>query len=147
MIQRITEKTELSSYNKIDLFSIRILSLLNAYSTDYDFAVFYKQLDSHGNITAIISKLDNEYTLSYNSNADLTELADFFTCLGYNSVLSDNAFELGGDFESGVLMKSDKKIELTDRRQKQLLTIIPSLWIFSILRITINRILNPGMSI
>ena len=63
MIKLIDNPDEFDTFNKDDIFFIRIMSLLKAYSTEYNFALFYKQIDESENITAIISRLDNDYTV------------------------------------------------------------------------------------
>lgn len=57
MIKLIDNPDEFDTFNKDDIFFIRIMSLLKAYSTEYNFALFYKQIDESENITAIISRL------------------------------------------------------------------------------------------
>jgi hypothetical protein len=64
MIKLIDNPDEFDTFNKDDIFFIRIMSLLKAYSTEYNFALFYKQIDESENITAIISRLDNDYTVA-----------------------------------------------------------------------------------
>lgn len=113
MINKIQEKSETENYNNLDVFSVRILSLLNAYGCDYGFASFYIQKDDCGNTTAIISRLDGDYTLSFIKNADLDELKDFFSMISFSSLLCSSDFVLIRNFEQGKIMKSVKKIELT----------------------------------
>lgn len=112
MIKIIDDISEFSDFKQKNIYSIRILSLLKAYGTAYDFAVFYKQTDENNNITAIISKLDGDYTLSANDFADYDELKNFFAALGYNSVLSDDRFHLTDCCDSGTVMSAAKKTEL-----------------------------------
>ena len=65
MIKLIDNPDEFDTFNKDDIFFIRIMSLLKAYSTEYNFALFYKQIDESENITAIISRLDLKLSFSY----------------------------------------------------------------------------------
>ena len=74
MIKLIEKNEEFDDFFKNDIFYIRIMSLLKAYSTNYNFALFYKQLDDNGNITSIISRLDNDYTVCHNHDFDLIEV-------------------------------------------------------------------------
>ena len=71
MIKLIEKNKEFDDFFKDDIFYIRIMSLLKAYSTNYNFALFYKQLDDNGNITSIISRLDNDYTVCHIDDFDL----------------------------------------------------------------------------
>ena len=43
MIKLIEKNKEFDDFFKDDIFYIRIMSLLKAYSTNYNFALFYKQ--------------------------------------------------------------------------------------------------------
>lgn len=111
MIKLINDKCEFDSFEINDIYSIRIFSLLEAYGTAYDFARFYRQIDSFGNVTAIISKLDGDYTVSHNEFFDNDELSQFFLTLGYNTVLSDDKFFLNDRFAQGVVMQTAYKAE------------------------------------
>lgn len=112
MIKRIEAANELDNYNITDIFSIRIKSLLCAYGTQYDFASFYSQKDESGHITAIISSLDGDYTVSHIKNFDNTELAAFIKSVGCTSVLSDEFFELDSAYTQGVVMTAKTKTEM-----------------------------------
>lgn len=111
MIKLIEKNEEFDDFFKDDIFYIRIMSLLKAYSTNYNFALFYKQLDDNGNITSIISRLDNDYTVCHNDDFDLIELEDFFTRLGFNSVLGDDELALSFSYDYGIVMRTNKKVE------------------------------------
>lgn len=111
MINRITQAADLDTYEKTDIFSVRIKSLINAYGTSYGFAEFYAQ-QCVGKATAIISRLDGDYTLSAADGADFEELSEFFTALGYVSVLSDNRLTLNNAFSEGAVMITTAKKEL-----------------------------------
>lgn len=111
MIIKVKDKKEFSDFKIQDIYSIRIFSLLEAYGTKYDFAVFYKQLDKAGNITSILSKLDGDYTVSAGDNADFTELEAFFSTMGYTSVLSDDRLRINDFYDQGVVMKTARKAE------------------------------------
>ena len=89
------------------------MSLLKAYSTEYNFALFYKQIDESENITAIISRLDNDYTVCHNDNFYQKELDDFFKTLGFNSILCDEDLKLSFSYDYGITMATNKKIEKT----------------------------------
>lgn len=111
MIEKTDNIDKLNPYNKNSIFTVRILSLAQAYGFTYDFASFYTQRDDDGNITAVISRLDNDYTLCTFDNADKLELAQFFRTIGYTSVLSDENFNIDNNFVEGEIMVSDKRIE------------------------------------
>ncbi|MCM1285630.1 MAG: GNAT family N-acetyltransferase [Acetobacter sp.] len=112
MIKIIENGAELNKLCTNDLFEIRIKSLLMAYDTKYDFARFYCQYDNNFNVTAIISKLDGDYTVSHNNNCDFSEIEEFIRVLGYTSVLSDDKFVYNGSFEEGIIMSCNKKAEI-----------------------------------
>lgn len=110
MIKKIEKIEELNGYNKTDLFTVRILSLLKAYGTAYDFASFYKQTDDNGRITAILSRLDNDLTLSY-ENANTDEIIEFVTVIGFSSLLTDEFFPFDCRYDEGVVMSAVRKNE------------------------------------
>lgn len=111
MIEKIENIDDLNIFVQNDLFYIRIMSLACAYGFGYDFVSFYRQKDTFGNITAIISKLDNDFTLCKNQLADCEELAEFFSVIGFASVLSDNRFDFENNFDEGIIMSADKRID------------------------------------
>ncbi len=118
MIKRINNSNEFYDYKIIDLFSVRIKSLLKAYGVKYDFASFYKYVDDYGNLSVIISKLDGDFTISYDKKfeafIDYNEISNFIIMTGFNSVLTDEAFKFlpCNTFSSGVIMQSNQKTEL-----------------------------------
>lgn len=108
MIKKIETPDEFNNFNKTDIYSVRIMSLLSAYGTGYDFAVFYKQLNDDGKITAIISRLDSDITISY-SDCNFDELIEFIEAIGCSSCLCDGLAGYNRTFDSGIIMSSDKK--------------------------------------
>lgn len=112
MIKLINSAEEINEYSKIDLFSVRIKSILKAYGTSYGFASFYCQYDGDNNITSIMSKLDGDITISYNNNCDLCETAQFIKAIGFNTVLSDERFNFDTGFTSGIIMSTNKKPDI-----------------------------------
>lgn len=113
MIKRIDSIEQFNGFNQFDIYFIRIMSLIQAYGCSYDFACFYRQTDNDNNITAIISKLDNDYTLCKTDNADENELAEFFNVMGYGSLLTDASFSMNGKYDEGVVMQSIKRVEIS----------------------------------
>mgnify|MGYP006990230083 FL=1 len=91
---------------------MRILSLLNAYGCKYPFARFYRQGNDDGTVTAILSVLDKDITISFAENADRDELSRFVSVIGFDSVLCDETLEIDGCYECGIVMKTDKSIEI-----------------------------------
>lgn len=112
MIKKIENISEITAFDNEDIYSIRILSLLKAYGTSYDFASFYKQTDDQGNITAIISRLDSDLTISY-LNADHTELIEFIEVIGYSSCLCNGLEGYQRQYDEGIIMKTIKKAEMS----------------------------------
>ena len=112
MIEKINDIKKLDLWGKRDLFSVRILALLEAYGTSYPFAVFYKQIIDN-RITAILSRLDNDYTISVDGDFDEEEIAHFLLLSGYSSILSSDEINLFAKYDEGIIMKSSKKIELS----------------------------------
>ncbi|MBR6531764.1 MAG: GNAT family N-acetyltransferase [Clostridia bacterium] len=73
-----------------DVFGTRIKAYFNCYSTDYDFVKFWVQTDDDGNITAAISRVDGDMTLSA-GNADFEELLQFIKIVGFTTVQCNRA--------------------------------------------------------
>lgn len=116
MIKQIDDEAQLNGYAVTDIFSVRILSLLGAYDCKYPFARFYRQIDENENITAILSVLDKDITVSYDESiADKEEIAEFVSVLGYDSVLCSELPINSGNCESGAIMQTDKTVELPNR--------------------------------
>lgn len=68
-----------------DVFGTRIKSYFNCYSTDYDFVKFWVQTDENGYVTAAISRVDGDMTVSA-ENADFEELLQFVKIVGYTTI-------------------------------------------------------------
>lgn len=114
MIELIDNESKFKGYEKTDIFSVRILSLLGAYGCKYPFARFYRQIGDNEKITAIISVLDKDITVSYDDAADLDELAKFALAIGSDSVLCSELPIKSGSYESGAIMISDKTVEISN---------------------------------
>lgn len=112
MIEKIEDISQFDSWQGRDIFSVRILSLLYAYGCKYQFATFYRQIID-GKITAIISKLDNDVTISVADDFDNEELVHFLCVCGYSSVLCCDRFILGSRYEEGMVMSCSSKREIT----------------------------------
>lgn len=117
MIKKIDKKEEyeIFDFSCNDIYAIRIKALLKAYGTGYDFASFYCCYDDNNSKVAIISKLDNDFTVCHlDSLTDFEEISSFVNTIGYDSLLSDDSFELNNyiKVETGIVMASEKKVEL-----------------------------------
>ena len=110
MISRINDPAEFEQWTHRDIFSVRILSLLKSYGCKYDFASYYKQ-ENDGEITAVMSKLDGDFTLSLTDNADAEELLRFFCVTGYTTITCPDTFVIGARYEEGSVMYCDKKLD------------------------------------
>lgn len=113
MIELVENEQQFNSFILTDIYSVRIFSLLKAYGCKYPFARFYRQLNDSGEITAIISVLDKDITISFCSCADRAEISEFVSVIGFSSVLCDEALEINAKYESGIVMKSDKIVEFS----------------------------------
>lgn len=114
MIELIDNEEKFDGYEKTDIFSVRILSLLGAYGCKYPFARFYRQINDNGRITAILSVLDKDITVSFDEAADLDELAKFALAIGYDSVLCAELPIKSAFYESGAIMLSEKTVEISN---------------------------------
>lgn len=116
MIKQIDDEAQFEGYAVTDIFSVRILSLLGAYGCKYPFARFYRQIDENETVTAILSVLDKDITVSYDDSiADKEEIAEFVSVLGYDSVLCSELPINSSVCERGAIMQTDKTIELPNR--------------------------------
>lgn len=68
-----------------DVFGTRIKAYFNCYSTDYDFVKFWVQTDEDGTVTAAISRVDGDMTVSA-SDADFEELWQFIKIVGFTTI-------------------------------------------------------------
>jgi len=110
MIKKAESIYDLDRFDRKDIYSLRIKSLLCAYGCKYDFVSFYRQIN-HDKVTAVISVLDSDLTLSFDEDADKQELCEFFTVMGFSSLLCDDSFVMPFEFEQGIVMETDRKIE------------------------------------
>lgn len=108
MIEKIDNPADFDSWEQRDIYSVKILSLLHSYGTKYNFAVFYRQIID-GKITAILSRLDNDFTLAVGDDFDDSELVHFFVVTGYSTITCNEVFEFGARYEYGYVMSSDIK--------------------------------------
>ena len=108
MIEQVFDATLFDDWQNRDIFSVRILALLKSYGCKYQFATFYRQVID-GNVTAILSRLDHNYTLSVTEGFDEEELVHFFCITGYQTIASSDAFYISDRFEQGVIMASSVK--------------------------------------
>lgn len=108
MIEKIQNETEFNQWSQRDIFTVRILALMKSYGCKYQFATYFKQVID-GKLTAIMSKLDGDFTLSITDDADQDELLHYFCVTGYNSITCSDKFVLGARYDEGVVMQSDVK--------------------------------------
>lgn len=73
-----------------DVFGTRIKAYFNCYSTDYDFVKFWVQTDDNGNVTAAISRVDGDMTVTA-ENADFEELLQFAKIVGFTTIQCERA--------------------------------------------------------
>ena len=99
--------------NSADIYSCRILCLIESYK-DYDGMIsLWIQYDQNNYPTAVIIKYGSDITLSFGENADIDEIREFIALVGASSVLS--RIKLFDGSESGIIMRlAGKK---TDNRR------------------------------
>lgn len=68
-----------------DVFGTRIKAYFNCYSTDYDFVKFWVQTNDNGDVTAAISRVDGDMTVTA-ENADYEELLQFIKIVGFSTI-------------------------------------------------------------
>lgn len=113
MIEQVNDICELSEYKAKDIYTVRIFSLLYAYGCKYPFARFYRQTDEDDKITAVLSVLDRDITVSFIGGlADEQELSGFISVIGFSSVLCSDDLHINRAYTSGAVMSTNKKIEI-----------------------------------
>lgn len=112
MIEKIENVNQLEDWTSDDIYSIRILSLIKSYGFKYNFATYYRQVVD-GKITAILSRLDNDITLSVVDGFDNEELVRFLCVTGYSSLLCSDMPVLSSKYEEGIVMKCEKKRDVS----------------------------------
>lgn len=112
MVEIINDASLIDAWKIRDIYSVKILSLLKSYGTKYNFATFYRQIID-GKITAILSRLDNDFTLSVSDDFDDAELIHFFCVIGFNTITCSDKFQFGAKFEEGAVMSSSSKRDCT----------------------------------
>lgn len=113
MIELIDNELKFNEFAVKDIYAVRIFSLLKAYGCKYPFARFYRQVNDCGEITAVLSALDKDITVSFSDHADQNELSEFLSVIGFSSALCDESLELSAEYESGMVMQCEKTIELS----------------------------------
>ncbi len=113
MIELIENEYQLNTFSLTDIYSVRIFSLLKAYGCKYPFARFYRQKNHNGRITAVMSALDKDITVSFCEDADRDEISEFISVIGFSSVLCDENLKMNFPYESGIVMKTDKTVEFS----------------------------------
>lgn len=104
-----------------DVFGTRIKAYFNCYSTDYDFVKFWVQTDDAGAVTAAISRVDGDMTVSA-SDADFEELLQFIKIVGFTTIQCERA--VAGHFTAdetlwGYVVEFKEKTEIKDISLKQ----------------------------
>lgn len=112
MIEIITDINAFDDWKVRDIYTVKILSLLQSYGIKYNFATFYRQVIDD-KVTAIMSRLDNDFTLSFVDGFDNAELVHFFCVSGFSTVTCDEGFEFGAKHSEGIVMSCTSKREST----------------------------------
>ena len=102
----------LRQYEQTDLFSVRVLALAESYGCGYNFARFYVQRTESGQMTAVLSYLDRDCTLSLTENADREELTAFFAAMGYGTLLCTADFCMDRPYREGPMMQSVRRYDV-----------------------------------
>ena len=77
---------ELYDFCKRDSFGTKIAGSYKTYENNFQFAMFYVQLNDENEITAAASKIYGSVILSVNDNADFEEIREFLNVVGYSTV-------------------------------------------------------------
>lgn len=105
MINIANDIESLLRFRNMDVFSVQVFSLAKAYEMKYGFVDFWVQMRDE-QITAIISRFYGNLTLSFSKNADLNEIEEFLSLLGFETLLCSDGFEMELNFQTGFVMKN-----------------------------------------
>lgn len=108
MIKKIENSDEFLTWNKKDIFAIKIFALAKSYGLKYNFATFYRQIID-GKTVSLISKLDNDFTISLTNGFDNDELLRFFCISGYTSITCDEQLTIGAKYTEGIVMSNSNR--------------------------------------
>lgn len=104
-----------------DVFGTRIKAYYSCYSTDFDFVKFWAQYDGDGSITAAISRIDGDATVSA-VNEDAEELDGFLNVVGYRTVQCEKrlADKLSGEtVQQGYVVRCEKAENFRETEKKK----------------------------
>ncbi len=105
MIKYVERIEELQLFSKEDIHVTRIMSLAAAYGFEYNFLRFYVQRQGN-NTTAVICNYSGDIIISADTEmADLPELSEFVTMLGFNNIVCDAALNFDYSFKTGKIME------------------------------------------
>lgn len=85
-------QNEFKRFCKRDSFGTRIYSHYLCYGYEFDFVAFWVQINDTGNITSAFCRIDNEFIVCINSDADFEEINSFLNFQSKISVTFDNEF-------------------------------------------------------
>lgn len=114
MVSLISESDKASAleFCQGDPIGARVGAYLRAYKTDYDFALFWKQVQDK-KITAVLSRTDGDMSICASHDADLDELKEFIKVVGYETVFA-HSFVLGAmkfDFDCFDILRFESAQE------------------------------------
>lgn len=89
---------------------IRVMSYLNSYGIEYNFARFYLEY-IEDKVTALLSVIDDNATVVTKADADVSEIAEFLSAVCVKSVLSDVALPLNNGTKLSAFSKNYEKAE------------------------------------
>ncbi|MBQ7134241.1 MAG: GNAT family N-acetyltransferase [Ruminococcus sp.] len=84
---------EFKNFCKSDSFGTRIYSHFLCYSYEFDFALFWVQVDENDEICSAVCKLDNEIILCLSNESDFEEISAFLSFQNILSVTFDASYK------------------------------------------------------
>ncbi len=98
----VTLIKEIPSLNICSASYIKVCCAAAAYSEYEKIGLFWKQTDENGNITALISMIDNSMTLC-NIGGDIEELSTFIKCIGPSLIFTELTTANALEFKVGTV--------------------------------------------
>lgn len=131
MIKYLDNGTKLLAFEPKDVFAIRVLSLYKTYGIHSSFVNFWIQ-EENETCTAIISALDNDFTLSFTPGANLEELESFFSIMAPGSLQCDFTFQMDEPIETGSIFQKNGVSDFESSFELEILATCPLDQIFKL---------------
>ena len=112
MIKLLTENSVFPDFDD-GIFTLRQRAFYNSYGTFASFFMTWAQTDESGKITAVITSLSGDVTLSLSDEADFEEIRQFLFATGFSSIFLNKKYARffpSDRFDDGKIMELHKAL-------------------------------------